>query len=164
MKRRYLLIGVGIVALILGGAAFALRYKKTRPLPTLPSNPKVLPQASNPISQDSSSSTTTSSTSTSATSSNGKSSTAVTLSYTGSAFTPDTINATVPLTLTVRNDSKDALSFNSDPHPQHTQCPNLNLGAIDPGQSKSVTITSPETCGFHNHLNPSQHGTLNAHN
>lgn len=62
--------------------------------------------------------------------------------------------------MTVRNDSSSALDFDSDPHPVHTDNPQLNAGPIEPGQSKTVTLTNKGTWGFHNHDAPSEHGTI----
>ncbi len=44
----------------------------------------------------------------------------------------------------------------SDPHPLHTDCPELNIGvALAPGQSHTTAVLSgPKTCGWHDHLNP----------
>lgn len=43
----------------------------------------------------------------------------------------------------------------SDPHPVHTQCPELNGPVLQPGASFTATMANmPETCGFHDHLNP----------
>ncbi len=43
----------------------------------------------------------------------------------------------------------------SDPHPVHTQCPELNGPVLPPGASFTATMANmPETCGFHDHLNP----------
>ncbi len=43
----------------------------------------------------------------------------------------------------------------SDPHPAHTQCPELNVAApLAPGQSHTTAVLSgPKTCGWHDHLN-----------
>jgi hypothetical protein len=41
----------------------------------------------------------------------------------------------------------------SDPHPEHTQCPELNsVGFLTPGQSGTTgNLNTPRTCGFHDH-------------
>jgi hypothetical protein len=45
--------------------------------------------------------------------------------------------------------------MSSDPHPQHTDCPGLNAGDLNPGQQRTVgPVTSVRACGFHDHLNP----------
>ncbi len=44
----------------------------------------------------------------------------------------------------------------SDPHPSHGQCPELNIAAaLGPTQSHTTAVLSgPKTCGWHDHLNP----------
>ena len=41
----------------------------------------------------------------------------------------------------------------SDPHPEHTQCPELNQwGFLQPGQQRtSGNLNTARTCGFHDH-------------
>ena len=52
----------------------------------------------------------------------------------------------------VNNDSITHLMF-SDPHPDHTDCPELNqVGFLDPGQTRqSGNLNTTRTCGFHDH-------------
>ncbi len=58
------------------------------------------------------------------------------------------------------NDSQTDLEFDSDPHPVHTDNKELNVNMVAPGESKTFTVTKPGTWGFHNHLNPSQRGSI----
>jgi plastocyanin len=72
-------------------------------------------------------------------------------------------NAVCPTTLTVTrgsqvtfiNNDNRTHEMNSDPHPEHTNCPELNqVGHLEPGQSRqSGNLTVARTCGFHDHLN-----------
>jgi plastocyanin len=72
-------------------------------------------------------------------------------------------NAVCPTALTVArgaqvtfiNNDNRAHEMNSDPHPEHTNCPELNqVGHLEPGQSRqSGNLTVARTCGFHDHLN-----------
>jgi hypothetical protein len=42
----------------------------------------------------------------------------------------------------------------SNPLHVHTDCPELNIGFMVPGESHpSGTLTIPRACGFHDHLN-----------
>jgi hypothetical protein len=52
----------------------------------------------------------------------------------------------------VNNDNRTH-DMNSDPHPAHTDCPELNdVGFLSPGQSKqSGNLNTVRTCGFHDH-------------
>lgn len=44
----------------------------------------------------------------------------------------------------------------SDPHPEHTDCPEINnVGLISPGQTKETgNLNIVRTCGYHDHNNP----------
>jgi hypothetical protein len=41
----------------------------------------------------------------------------------------------------------------SDPHPDHTTCPDLNqVGFLSPGQSRETgNLVQARTCGYHDH-------------
>ena len=46
--------------------------------------------------------------------------------------------------------------MNSDPHPQHTSCPDMNVGFIAAGQSgMTQALNTARTCGYHDHNQPS---------
>jgi hypothetical protein len=55
----------------------------------------------------------------------------------------------------VNNDSR-AHDMDSDPHPEHTDCPPINaVGFLSPNQSRQTeNLTIARTCGFHDHGNP----------
>lgn len=72
-------------------------------------------------------------------------------------------NTVSPKTLTVQrgaqvtfvnNDSRNH-NMTSDPHPEHTDCPEINqVGFLTPGQSRQTgNLVTPRTCGFHDHDN-----------
>jgi plastocyanin len=58
----------------------------------------------------------------------------------------------------VRFVNSDGRSHNmtSDPHPEHTNCPELNqVGFLSAGQSRETgNLVQARTCGFHDHDNP----------
>jgi plastocyanin len=83
-----------------------------------------------------------------------------TITYDGSSFSPSPLTVKVGDTVKVTNQSSESLVFDSDPHPVHTDEPELNVGAIDAGQSQTFKVTKAGTWGYHNHLNPVQKGTL----
>lgn len=84
-----------------------------------------------------------------------------TITYDGSQFEPATLTVKQGQTVKIVNQSTTApLSFNSDPHPTHTNEPELNAGSIDPGASKTVIVTKIGHWGYHNHFDPSQSGTI----
>ena len=55
----------------------------------------------------------------------------------------------------VNNDTVDHLMY-SDPHPEHTDCPDINaVGFLTPGQSRQTgNLNVVRTCWFHDHGNP----------
>lgn len=79
----------------------------------------------------------------------------ITITVTGSGVTASG-NALAPGgTITWVNNDNVAHDMSSDPHPQHTDCPGMGVGDLNPNQSRtSGAITSVRNCGFHDHLNP----------
>src|ERR671919_1398973 len=54
--------------------------------------------------------------------------------------------------LFVNNDARRH-DMGSDPHPEHTDCPEINaVGVLTPGQSReTANLNTVRTCGFHDH-------------
>ena len=52
----------------------------------------------------------------------------------------------------INNDSRPH-DMESDPHPEHTDCPAINqAGFLNPGQSRQTgNLNTVRTCGFHDH-------------
>jgi plastocyanin len=79
-----------------------------------------------------------------------------TVTITGAGVSPKAIivNAGAKITF-VNNDSKTH-EPSSNPHPSHTQCPELNVGSLGPGESRETSAAvGGRTCGYHDHLDPS---------
>ena len=57
--------------------------------------------------------------------------------------------------LFVNNDSRSH-NMASDPHPEHTDCPEINqVGFLSPGERRETgNFVDARTCGFHDHDNP----------
>jgi len=57
--------------------------------------------------------------------------------------------------LFVNNDTRSH-NMTSDPHPEHTDCPELNqVGFLTSGQNRETgNLVTARTCGFHDHDNP----------
>jgi plastocyanin len=55
--------------------------------------------------------------------------------------------------VTMINNHNTAHDMSSDPHPAHTDCPELNQwGFLQPGQQRtSGNLNTARTCGFHDH-------------
>lgn len=83
-----------------------------------------------------------------------------TIVYTNSGFSPAMLTVAMGSTITIQNNSSVTLDFASDIHPSHLQNPELNVGIIEPGQSRSVTVSQQGTWGYHNHLNASDVGQI----
>ena len=54
------------------------------------------------------------------------------------------------------NNDNRAHDMESDPHPEHTDCPEINqVGFITPTQTKLTgNLNTRRTCGFHDHELP----------
>jgi hypothetical protein len=63
--------------------------------------------------------------------------------------------------LFVNNDTKSHLMA-SDPHPEHTDCPEINnVGLLQPGQSRETgNLNTVRTCGYHDHDDPPPGGNM----
>ncbi len=62
--------------------------------------------------------------------------------------------------LFVNNDAREHQMF-SDPHPEHTDCPEFDqVGSLAPGRSRQTgNLNTVRSCNFHDHLN-SQNASL----
>ena len=78
----------------------------------------------------------------------------ITISTSGVSPTQITISQGTRV-LFVNNDTK-AHNVASDPHPEHTDCPEINnVGLLTPGQSRETgNMNTIRTCGFHDHNDP----------
>jgi len=56
--------------------------------------------------------------------------------------------------LFINNDSREH-QMNSNPHPEHTDCPEINqVGDLQPGQQRETgNLNTIRSCGFHDHIN-----------
>ncbi len=82
------------------------------------------------------------------------------VAVTDQGFTPQIISIKKGGTIIWINQTKNAVSINSDPHPTHTSFPLLNLGNVAVGASVKQTFSKEGTYTYHNHLNPAQIGTI----
>lgn len=80
--------------------------------------------------------------------------------YNDSGFEPSSLTVPVGTVLSIQNNSSNTLQFSSDPHPAHTDNPELNAVSLEPGSQTTVEITTKGTWGVHNHLNHSHTATL----
>lgn len=69
--------------------------------------------------------------------------------------TPSTVTITRGGRVTMVNNHNQPHDMWSDPHPEHTQCPELAWGFLSPGQSRtSSNLNTARSCGFHDHNLP----------
>lgn len=71
-----------------------------------------------------------------------------------------TLTVTRGTQITILNSDSRVHEMDSDPHPEHTDCPELNqIGFLNPGQSRqSGNLNIARKCGFHDHGNPDNDG------
>jgi plastocyanin len=78
----------------------------------------------------------------------------LTITITPNGANPKTLTVAAGSQVTfVNNDSIDHQMY-SDPHPEHTDCPELDsVGYLAPGQSRQTeNLNRVVTCGFHDHI------------
>ena len=86
----------------------------------------------------------------------GDSTNTTTITITSSGASPRDITVPVGSRVTFVNNDSQPHDMNSNPHPEHTDCPPLNIGFIAAGaQGVSLNLTTARTCGFHDHNQPS---------
>lgn len=93
-------------------------------------------------------------------SSNSEPTAANTIVFDGSSFSPATLTVKSGTTVTIKNVSSQDMQFDSDPHPVHTDDPELNVGTVAPGSSVTFTVTKTGSYGYHDHLDPSIQGRI----
>jgi hypothetical protein len=84
------------------------------------------------------------------------SSNANTLVIMNGTICPQTITVARGSQLTIQNLDPSVHDMNSDPHPEHTDCPELNqIGNLQTNQSRiSGNLNTARRCGMHDHINP----------
>jgi hypothetical protein len=76
----------------------------------------------------------------------------ITIGSNGSV-SPSSVTITRGGRITFVNSHNRAHDMQSDPHPEHTDCPELGaIGFLNPGQSRtSGNFNTARTCGYHDH-------------
>ena len=94
--------------------------------------------------------------------SNGGSSgqTSNTITITASGVSPKTMQITLGSRVRFLNSDSRPHNMASDPHPEHTDCPEFDqVGFLSPGQARETgNFVNPKTCGFHDHDIPDNAG------
>lgn len=118
-QKRIVIAAVAVVAVIAGAAVYAL----------FAANNTVAPEASEHTP-----------------SANAKVASVIT--YDGSSFSLSSSTVSSGSAVKITNNSSDELDFDSDPHPVHTDNPELNAGSIAPKESKTITLTKKRFVGL----------------
>ena len=85
----------------------------------------------------------------------GGSTNTTTITLTSSGASPRDITVALGSRVTFVNNDSAPHDMDSNPHPEHTDCPALNIGFIAPGASGiSQNLTTARVCGFHDHNQP----------
>jgi plastocyanin len=86
----------------------------------------------------------------------GGSNSGITVTITSSGVSPKQITVPQGTRVLFVNNDVQSRQINSDPHPEHTDCVEINnIGLISPGQTKETgNLNTVKTCGYHDHGNP----------
>ena len=78
-----------------------------------------------------------------------------TITISNNAACPQNITVSRGAQVTFVNNDTRNHEMDSDPHPEHTDCPELNqIGHLEPGQQRtSGNLNNARRCGFHDHIN-----------
>ena len=78
------------------------------------------------------------------------------ITISGSGVNPKNIQIAIGTRVLFINDDTRSHSMDSDPHPEHTDCPEINqVGFLSPGQRRETgNFVQARTCGFHDHDRP----------
>lgn len=81
---------------------------------------------------------------------------ATTITITAAGANPRTLTVPPGSQITFVNNDSVAHEMFSDPHPEHTDCPEFDsVGHLAPGASRQTqNLTTIRVCGFHDHINP----------
>jgi plastocyanin len=76
-----------------------------------------------------------------------------TVTIANNAVSPKNITVTRGSQVTFLNNDNQPHDVESDPHPVHTDCPEINeVGFLSPGQSRRTgPLNIARTCGYHDH-------------
>jgi len=79
-----------------------------------------------------------------------------TITITGAGVSPKDIVVPRGSRVTFVNSDGVGHDMNSDPHPQHTSCTDMNVGFVAASQNGQTDVLNiARTCGYHDHNQPS---------
>ena len=79
-----------------------------------------------------------------------------TVTITAAGASPRNLTVSPGTQITFINNDTVAHEMYSDPHPEHTDCPEFDsVGRLSPGSTRQTkNLTTTRVCGFHDHINP----------
>ena len=83
-----------------------------------------------------------------------------TFTITAAGVTPKELMVAPGTRVLFLNSDNRRHEMTSDPHPEHTDCTEINsVGALSPGQGRETgNLVDVRTCGFHDHGEPDNSG------
>jgi hypothetical protein len=79
-----------------------------------------------------------------------------TITITSAGVSPRDLVVARGARVTFANNDGVGHDMNSDPHPAHTSCTDMNVGNVSPGQTRQTDVLNiARTCGYHDHNQPS---------
>lgn len=166
MKEKNIFIGILIVALIAVGVfVYRTAYKGTERVvqitPVTGEAPAAVPQVQSPGVVPQASAVATPRPSTGAVVTGKPTLPNKIVQFNGNGFVPQSTTIKKGTTVAFANANIKNIWIASNPHPTHTDYPGFDsLKAIAPGNAYSFTFDRVGTWGYHNHLNPAQHGSI----
>ena len=89
---------------------------------------------------------------------------AATITITAAGVSPKEVTVTPGSRVTFVNNDSRPHDMSSDPHPAHTDCPEITVGFIQPSQSGTTqNLNRVRVCGYHDHsqdTNTALQGTI----
>jgi plastocyanin len=78
-----------------------------------------------------------------------------TFTITAAGVSPKTMTVALGTRVSFVNNDSRPHDMNSNPHPEHTDCPEINVGFISAGATGTTqNLTRARVCGFHDHNQP----------
>jgi plastocyanin len=78
-----------------------------------------------------------------------------TITITAAGASPRDVTVTAGSRVTFVNNDNRPHDMSSNPHPEHTDCPAVTVGFVQPGQSATTqNLNTVRTCGYHDHNQP----------
>ncbi len=154
------------LALIAGAIALSVALAACTPATNSNSNTAVIDLVNDVantapvVTQDANGNTNAATNSSTPAAANVNTSTATAITITSSGFSPSAVTVKAGTVVTWTNSSGADVRVASDPHPTHTDLPELDSSTLANGDSYSFTFTKVGTWGYHDHFEPTLKGSV----